>query len=164
MQARDVKRRALELGVFLVPVLMLKTLGPLLGADAAHALGPKGIKTLSGATTLVVAEWTPEQLAAAEYLRTLDRKRIETPFKHGESAPVVTPDVEPIKTPDLLDAKVTMIMQTSGGGIALVGGQSCRVGSVVAGSWEVTAIDAVTRTVSFEHVDDGREAVRSLEQ
>lgn len=91
-----------------------------------------------------------------------------SPFPEVAVASVSLPDAVIAAAPEWADPepviKLTGIMRSVSGDIALIGGKMLRAGSEVDGSWRVEAIDAAARTVTIQHGTDGRTFVVALER
>lgn len=172
MSVRGPRELSIDLGVFLLPLLLVK-------ATAIMMSEPQG----ASATTRIVSgsadigslddyrpEWTLEQLVAADYIAELDGLPFgPSPLLHIVKRPLIPdPDPDPntngngdgdpviVPPPDIT---VQMILVSRNGNVALMNHRRYRVGDALGtDGWVVKSIDAETRSVVVELRGTGREA------
>ncbi|MHC4948045.1 MAG: hypothetical protein ACYTG1_07260 [Planctomycetota bacterium] len=172
MVSPETRKRLGSLAMFVVPVLLVKAAGVLLGGG-----GPVGAEAAAvpDAIPPVVlpeaapASWTPEQEAAAAHVTGLAGRAFgPTPMYyeprvavHADDPPPVTP-VTPVASVDGPAVQVTAIVETDREAQAFIGGRWRRVGDrLPGGEWEITGIDCARRTVTVAH-PSGRTDVLSV--
>ncbi len=162
MVSDGMKRRMIGLGVFALPLVLVKVAGVLLGGvpeDAGAGLIPPP-PTHRTAPLVPTPDWSwsEEQLSAAEYVTAMRSRSFEdTPFYYRTRAPDPGGVIE-VPVPDLLpDVELQMILTSETGGRALINGRVYRVGDMIDGiGWIVKEIDGITYSVVLEHPETGR--------
>jgi hypothetical protein len=143
------------LGVFLLPLILVKSGVLLIGDPPQEAVASGGAMVDPGAVIEVFTpEWSLEQVAATH--RVVELR--EEPF--GES-PLLHPrkisDIDPIQTvenPTITPPTVSvqMILRSRRGNVALINRKRFRVGDAIGeDGWFIEKIDAVTRSVLIVH-------------
>jgi hypothetical protein len=159
MLSPEARRRALEIALFVLPIVLVQMSGMVLGtggpteADAAEETPDAPPAQVSVREPIV---WTDEQLAAGRRVRELAAQPFVGTPMHFKIKPVAAPD----RTPDEpkynpLQVKLNGIMKSSLGHVALVDERAYTVGDVVAQDWEITAISSEARSVTFRHGETG---------
>ncbi|MBX3316794.1 MAG: hypothetical protein KF902_08035 [Phycisphaeraceae bacterium] len=91
-----------------------------------------------------------------------------SPFPEVVVSSVPLPEAVIATAPERVDPepaiRLTGIMRSVAGDVALIGGKLLRAGSDVDGPWRVEAIDAAARTVTIRHGTDGRSFVVTLDR
>ena len=166
MSVRGPRELTMDLGVFLLPLLLVKGTAIMMsepqGASASPAIvaGAGGIGSLDD----YKPEWTLQQLVAADYLEEIHElpfgpspllhvvKRQPVPIPNGNSAAKPPPDVT-----------VRAIMKTRNGNVAIINRKRYQEGDVLrSDGWIVKTIDRETRSVVIQNTEDGREVTLSL--
>lgn len=171
MSARGPRELTIDLGVFLLPLILVKGTAimmsePPQGAAASPVTvaGPADVSSLEDYTP----EWTEQQLAAADYLEALRGQPYgPSPLLHiVKHQPIPTPagtgngneNGTPVAVPPP-DETVQMILVSRNGNVALINHRRYRVGDRLGSNgWVVKSIDAATRSVLVELPGTGREA------
>ncbi len=165
---RDLKGLISSLVVFILPVVLVKVGGGLLGssgpskaAGSSTAVKPRPFKQPRAR----VVSWTDQQKAAAAHVALLETEPFgSTPFYYRQSVDRRTPGIDdpgerpPDDTPPELNLQV--VMTTRRGNVALIDGKRYHVGDLIKGDdWRVIKIDGFDRSVTLTHVETGRSAV-----
>jgi hypothetical protein len=170
MMLRDVRRAVLALGVFLVPTVLVKSAALVAGQggpQAAAARSGDGSSEDIVVPKPFVAEWPPEQLAAAHYIAVLRGQPFgPSPLLHQVTAKTVI-GTEPVKTgPQPVpppNVTVQAILSAEGGNIALINRKRYREGDPLeAAGWFVKAIDHKSRSVTVVHPETSAEATYAV--
>jgi hypothetical protein len=160
MLSRKLRRRLLTVAVFILPVVLVKVTGALLGGGPVEARATTGDEAATAEPPSTVAQvtFTDRQHAAARRAQQL----AATPFGRN---PLYYPEPEPaadepasVPVPDPVDPErptLRAIVVTSGVATALINGRWLRVGGVADGGWIVAAIDAHERSVTLRRADSG---------
>lgn len=160
MLSSNAKWRLTSLGIFLMPIVLVKLTGFVLNrpapasVSAAPATLSPDLSLINGATPA----WTDAQLAAAEHVKKLDAAETfaPSPLFHLVSDEDTEPDID---EPDSVDPtfEVGVIMYSSRGSTALINGRSYREGDAIEGTdWVVVRIDNVTRSVLLRDSETNR--------
>lgn len=160
------RSRFLGVGAILLPAIALVLAKSLLPAPAS-ARAAVASKPDAPASSLAIPD--------DAWLRSLRgngaREAIEgSPFPR---LTILDPDVpdafasmpEPEEPPAIEpepEVKLTTVMRSVNGDVALIDGKAHRVGSRVSGQWVVSEIHPATRTVTIRNETDGREFVVQL--
>ncbi len=160
------KSRLLGVGAILLPAVALILAKSLLPAPAS-ASAAQVAKKDSNLSALVIPD--------DAWLRSLrgrgERAPIEgSPFPRMQLLDPDVPDAyaampepdEPEAIEPEPEVRLTTIMRSASGDVALIDGKARRVGSQVSGGWVVGEIHPETRTVTIRHEVDGREFVVQL--
>ena len=168
MSAHDPKTKLLGLGVFLLPLLLVKGTGMMLGQPPQGAVAATTNPTTfdgSGIETFT-PEWSSAQIAAAQRVAELRELPFgESPLLHiremSEIAPTDTVDPTPkvIAPPEV---SVKMILRSRRGNVALIDRKRYRDGDAIGeDGWIVKKIS--TRSVVVVHPESGdRKHVRVI--
>ncbi len=159
---RDNGRRAIALGVFLVPLILVK-------GTAIVMTEPRGA---SGSTETVVPprafpnltayspEWSEEQLAVFRYAEQLrDMPFGPSPLLHGveEAQHAETTKPTTARPPASV---VQAILRSTSGNLARIGRKLFREGDELGDTgWTVESIDAESRSVKIVHAETNTEAI-----
>lgn len=165
---RDLKGLISALVVLVLPVVLVKVTGGLLGSP--------GPSTAAGSSTAVnrstfkppkprEVSWTAQQKAAADHVALLKTQPFDsTPFYYRQSGNPKTPAIEdpfekpPDDPPPGLNLQV--VMTTRRGNVALIDGKSYRVDDLIMGEeWRVIKIDGQARSVTLRHEKTERTAM-----
>ena len=164
MASDQVQRRAIGLGVFILPIVLVKVAGALLGGGPDDAKGGVIIPRPPTPRTAPPVpapdwSWSDQQLAAAEYVAAMRSRSFEdTPFYYKKQAPDTGVGVIANPVPDLQpDVEVQMILSSPAGSRALINGRPYSVGDLIDGiGWIVREIDGKKYSVVLEHPETGR--------
>ena len=164
MSSQDSKSRLLGLGVFLLPLLLVKGTAMFIGQPAPTADASGGHSTTVGVSVIETfkPQWSPEQIGAAHRVEELRGLPFgDSPLLHArkieDHGPVVPPDRTIIET-EPPRVVVQVILRSRRGNVALIGGHSYRIGDEIGETgWIVMEIDPVARSVLIEHTASGRE-------
>ena len=159
MILRDAKRSILAVGVFLVPMILVKGAALLIGQGGLQRATAKGPHPPDDPTAVLkpyVAVWPAEQLAAAKHSAWLRGQPFgSSPLLHQVIARVgFTPDehatgTQPVPPPNVV---LQAIMRTPGGNIALINRKRYHEGDPLDDKgWVVKTIDPESRSVIIEH-------------
>ncbi len=165
MASDQMRRRVIGVGVFALPLVLVKVAGALLGG-----WGPEDAKggviipmPPTHRTALPVPtpdwSWSDQQLAAAEYVAALRSRSFEdAPFYYRKRAPDPGGGVIEVPVPDLLpDVEVQMILSAPSGNRALINGRPYGVGDLIDGiGWTVAEIDGMKYSVVLQHPETKR--------
>jgi hypothetical protein len=155
MTGRKLQTRITALGVFILPVVLVKVTGALVGGGPDGAAATPGddaaaAPTASAAQPLVLSE---RQHAAAERIESLSAAGFgRNPLLYRAAAAMDQPasaaplEIEPARRPDL---RAIVAAGGPAGASALVNGSWRREGDPVPGGWTIVRIDAMQRTVTF---------------
>ena len=162
MMTRDAKRRLVTIGVFLLPVVLVKVVAAPMGhrgpaeAEASHT------PTQVVAIPRVAAgpQWSEQQRAAAQHVAYLRTQPFgPTPLYYDRPQP---PDRSG-SSDTLGHVAVQMIMSSSGGDLALINGKRYRTGDRLRDAgWIVSEINASSGSVTLKHPASDRSVVVSV--
>lgn len=142
-------------------VLCMNTLAP--GPSSARASVAGGKSTDAQKLVLPDDSWV-RGLANERQSAPIDG----SPFPEVVVSSVPLPEAVIATAPERVDPepaiRLTGIMRSVAGDVALIGGKLLRAGSDVDGPWRVEAIDAAARTVTIRHGTDGRSFVVTLDR
>ncbi|MCW5767183.1 MAG: hypothetical protein KIT19_00740 [Phycisphaeraceae bacterium] len=142
-------------------VLCMNTLAP--GPSSARASVSGGKSTNAQKLVLPDDSWV-RGLANERQSAPIDG----SPFPEVVVSSVPLPEAVIATAPERVDPepaiRLTGIMRSVAGDVALIGGKMLRAGSDVDGPWRVEAIDAAARTVTIRHGTDGRSFVVTLDR
>lgn len=163
MSAHDRKSRLMGLGVFLLPLLLVKGTALMVGQppQGAAASGGGGSSDPDGVIVTYTPQWSLDQIAAAHWVADLGELPFgSSPLLHARTPDEVDPVIivrdKPITPPDVV---VTAILRSRRGNIALIDRDRYRTGdSIEENGWIVQQIDADTRSVLLVHPASGMEA------
>ncbi len=162
---RDLKGFISCLVVFLLPVVLVKVGGGLLGspgpsmaAGSSIAVKPRPFKPPGVREVL----WTAQQKAAADHVVLLETEPFgSTPFYYRQSVDRRTPFPEdpserPLDdTPPQLSLQVVLTARR--GNVALIDRKQYHVGDLIKGhDWRVIKIDGYDRSVTLKHEETDR--------
>ncbi len=153
MMGRDPQSRALAIGVFLVPLILVKGTAIMM-AEPRGASGSTGpppppvIPNLAAYTP----EWSEEQLAVVRRIEELREMSFgPSPLLHGveETQQVVTARPTRHAPPVVV---VQAILRSSSGNLARIGRKIFREGDELGDTgWTIESIDAESRSVKIVH-------------
>ena len=159
MAIRNLRQKMLRLGVFLLPVIVVKGVGHILGAP-----GPADVAaaTIDPAITEVVhstpptPNWSPDQLGAAARIEAMRTEPFgRNPLFYEPSVTIVDPTPVPHNDP-VLNVRLQAIFSSPSSVTALINGRPYRVGQTIKGSsWRVESIDGDARTAVLVHESSG---------
>ncbi len=169
MSARGPRELTMDLGVFLLPLLLVKGTAIMMSEPQGAAASTPIVSRSAGIDSLddYKPEWTPQQFIAADYIE----ESRGLPFGPSPLLHVVKlqPDPNPdpggneniiVPPPDLA---VQMILRSRNGNVALINHRRYRVGDALGSDgWVVKSIDADTRSVLIMLPGTGREALLSV--
>lgn len=163
MTASTPKSRLMGLGVFLLPLLLVKGTALMVGQtpQGASASGTAGGSTPAGVIETYTPDWSLEQIAASHRVDTLRNLPFgESPLLHARRVEdVVIDPIDPrptvIKPPNV---DVKMILRSSRGNVALIDGKYYRTGDSLGDGWIIEDIDPLTRSVFIMHPRSSQEA------
>lgn len=156
MATAETKRRLTDLGVFLLPLVLMQASGMVL----SHG-GPRGVEAsendqeaaATAMTPLVPHEWSQAELDAAETVGALRAKPFgPAPLYYPEDEPepmeVVEVEPEPDPPPEVV---LQAILASSNSATALIDGKAHRVGDQIGQSgWVIVNIDPDLREVTIK--------------
>ncbi len=160
MMTRDAKRRLAAIGVFLLPVVLVKVVAAPMGNRGPEAAEASNTSTpvVAIPPVTVAPQWSEQQRAAAQhvaYLRT-------QPF--GPTPLYYDPPPDRIGSSDTFGhVAVQMIMSTASGDLALINGKRYRTGDRLRDAgWIVSEINASSGSVTLKHPASDRSVVVSV--
>lgn len=160
--------RLVSLGTFLLPVA---------GLVVARCVLPRHEVQAATGVSSPSLESVSIQLPDDHWMRSLtDRPQFSpiegTPFYYSElpaEEPTamnegvdMLPPLEEVEVPPP-EVRVSAIMRSGKGCLALIDGKATTIGAVVAKDWLLSAIDEQRRTVTLQNASDGREVVIALD-
>ncbi len=156
MSAHDHKAKLMGFGVFLLPLILVKSAVFLIGEvpQGAAATGIGAMTDPGGVIEIFTPVWSPDQIAATHRVEELREEPFgESPLLHpgkiSEIYPIVPTEDRKVIPPDV---SVQMILRSRRGNVALIHRKRFRVGDAIgADGWFVEEIDAVTRSVLIVH-------------
>jgi len=164
MLTSDSKRKLAAIGMFALPIAIVKiAAGVLGGPSGAQAQGTLSVAPppAPNATRPAVEITRREQIALAHIARLDETAFGPTPMLHARAGgPVIGP--EP-RDPGVPRFRVNAIMVSSSGNKALIDGRSLEVGDTIAG-WTIIDINGVTRAVTIQDPETGRIAAGSVQR
>ncbi len=173
MSARGPRALSMDLGVFLLPLLLVKGTAIMVAEPVQTVAASPAIVAGSGVDSIAPyrPQWTLQQLVAADYLDELRElsfgpspllhiiKRQPTPNPGPNTDP--TANENPILPPP--DVTVQMILKSRRGNVALINHRRYRVGDAIGSEgWVVQNIDPSTRSVLIMLPGTGRTATLSV--
>ncbi len=163
MMTRDAKRRLATIGVFLLPVVLVKVVA----APMVHR-GPAAAEASNTSTPVVAIQrvaappqWSEQQRAAAQHVAYLRTQPFgATPIYYDRPQP---PSDRSGSSNDVPDIVVQMIMSTESGNLALIHGKRYRTGDRLRDAgWLVSEINASSGSVTLKHPASDRSVVVSV--
>ena len=156
MSEHDPKAKLMGFGVFLLPLILVKSSVLLIGEapQGAAATGVGAMTDPGGVIEIFTPVWSPDQIAATHRVEELREEPFgESPLLHprkiSEIDPIVATEDRKIIPPDV---SVQMILRSRRGNVALINRKRFRVGDAIGeNGWFVEEIDAVTRSVLIVH-------------
>ena len=164
MPSNHTKRRLSDLGIFVLPVVLVKIAGTFLGtgspSDASAAPTPVALDAIQQFAH-VTTNYTEEQLELVEYISQLEQEEFgQTPmyYEPAEELPEILISEDPIlmelPPPTMV---IQAIISSSQGATALINGKVYRVGDEVDESgWTVIEINADSRSLVIKENDSER--------
>ncbi len=159
MSAHDPKVKLMGLGVFILPLILVKGIA-LLGGEppqGAVASGSGATTVNGGVIKIFTPRWSVEQIAASQRVAELREVSFgESPLLHARMIgdTVIRPGPFIITPPNV---SVRMILRSGRGNVALIDRKRFRVGDPLGeDGWFVEEIDA--RSVSIVHRESGKKA------
>ena len=163
MMTRDAKRRLATIGVFILPVVLVKVLTAPMGHRGPAAAEASNTPTPVVAIPLVAAapQWPEQQRTAAQHVAYLRTQPFgPTPLYYDRLQP--TPDRSG-SSDTLGHIAVQIIMSTASGDLALINGKRYRTGDRLRDAgWIVSEINASSRSVTLKHPASDRSVVVSV--
>ncbi|MCZ6735675.1 MAG: hypothetical protein O7C65_07800 [Planctomycetota bacterium] len=163
MMTRDAKRRLVTIGVFLLPVVLVKVVAAPMGhrgpAAAEASNTPTPVVAIPHVT--VAPQWSEQQRAAAQHVVHLRTQPFgPTPLYYDPPQP---PPDRSGSSNTLGHVTVQMIMSTASGDLALINGKRYRTGDRLRDAgWIVSEINASSGSVTFKHPASDRSVVVSV--
>ncbi|MHC5023987.1 MAG: hypothetical protein ACYTGG_08755 [Planctomycetota bacterium] len=159
MAIRSLRQKLLRLGVFLLPVVVVKGLGSILAAPgpadvAAATIDPVVAEIVHSAPP--TPNWSSDQLDAAARIVALRSEVFgSNPLFYEPS--ITSVDPTPAQTPNLtLDVRLQAIFSSPTSVTALINSRPYRVGETIKGTaWLVESIDSGARTAILRHEPSG---------
>jgi hypothetical protein len=167
----DQKKALASVGMFVLPMVIVKLIAAMLGAPGltrAEASQPTESTEPTNAPPTAVnpIAWTAQQLAAAAHVEQLDSQSFgPSPLYYepvSEEAPA--PAAAPVKdnTPAFM---LKAVMGTSRGSKAIINGKPYSAGETVRGTeWLVESIDCDARSVVLKDGNSGRTLTVNVEK
>ncbi|MCZ6612512.1 MAG: hypothetical protein O6941_07735 [Planctomycetota bacterium] len=162
MMTRDAKRRLATIGVFLLPVMLVKVVAAPMGhrvpAAAEASNTPTPVVAIPHVT--VAPQWSEQQRAAAQHVVHLRTQPFgPTPLYYDPPQP---PD-RGGSSDTLGHVAVQIIMSSASGDVALINGKRYRTGDRLRDAgWIVSEINASSGSVTFKHPASDRSVVVSV--
>lgn len=162
MMTRDAKRRLVTIGVFLLPVVLVKVVAAPMGhrvpAAAEASNTPTAVVAIPPVT--VAPQWSEQQRAAAQHVVHLRTQPFgPTPLYYDPPQP---PD-RGGSSDTLGHVAVQIIMSSATGDVALINGKRYRTGDRLRDAgWIVSEINASSGSVTFKHPASDRSVVVSV--
>ncbi len=163
MMTRDAKRRLATIGMFILPVVLVKVVAVPMGhrgpaeAEASHT------PTQVVAIPRVAAgpQWSEQQRAAAQHVAYLRTQPFgPTPLYDDRPQPPPDRSGSSDNVPNIV---VQMIMSTASGDFALINGKRYRTGDRLRDAgWIVSEINASSGSVTLKHPASDRSVVVSV--
>lgn len=165
MLSAERQRRLVEVGVFALPIVLLRVTAMMFGGQPETA--DAGQSTREDPIVEAVAQpvfvWDREQIAAAEHVRALREEPFGvSPLRYRRAVPTqADPAPEVVTGP--LRVRLSGIIDGTNGAVAFVDGEPRRVGDTVEEHrWEIIAIDVEQRLVRFRHTSSADEVTLVL--
>ena len=165
MSAHDPKTRLMGIGVFLLPLILVKGSAILIGQppQGAVATGGGAITVNSGVIEIFTPHWSLEQIAAMHRVEELREMSFgESPLLQARVISDIDPiDLPPEQTPTITppEVSVQVILRSRRGNVALIDRKRYRVGDAIgADGWFVEEIDGIARSVLIVHRESGEKA------
>ena len=165
MMTRDAKRRLATIGVFLLPVVLVKVVA----APMGHR-GPAAAEALNTPTPVVAIpgvaappQWSEQQRAAAQHVAYLRTQPFGPTPLYYDTPPAPPPPDGGGSSNSLPEVVVQMIMSSASGDLVLINGQRYRTGERLRDTgWIVSEINASSRSVTLKHPASDRSVVVSV--
>ncbi|MCH8344864.1 MAG: hypothetical protein IH983_12870 [Planctomycetes bacterium] len=163
MMTRDAKRRLATIGVFILPIVLVKVVA----APMWHR-GPAAAEASITPTPVVAIQrvaagpqWSEQQRAAAQHVAYLRTQPFgPTPLYYDPPQP---PPDRSGSSDTLGHVAVQMIMSTASGDLALINGKRYRTGDRLGDAgWIVSEINASSGSVTLKHPASDRSVVVSV--
>ncbi len=163
MMTRDAKRRLATIGVFLLPVVLVKIVTAPMGHRGPAAAEASNTPTPVVAIPPVAAgpQWTEQQRAAAQHVAYLRTQPFgPTPLYFDRPQPPPDGGGSSNSLPEVV---VQMIMSSASGDLALINGKRYRTGDRLRDAgWIVSEINASSGSVTLKHPASDRSVVVSV--
>ncbi len=159
------KRKLICGGALLMPLAVVKVAAVWLGSGPsavnASAVDPVPVTALpAGPNT---SSYTEEQLAVARYNAQLTTEPFGPSPMFYQPGNTDEPASVEVPTRGEIEIRVTLIMESSTGSIALINSKPYREGETIGGSiWTVKSIDAARRIVELVHPESGKTRTASV--
>lgn len=162
MIAHDPKARLIGIGVFLLPLILVKATGLMIGQPPQGAVASGAVPAVvSGVIESFTPEWSLEQVAATQRVEDLRELAFgESPLLHARK----TGDIEYVLPPENFiitppDVAVRVILRSRHGNVALIDRKHFRTGDAIGeDGWFIDEIDAASRSVLIVHRESGMKA------
>jgi hypothetical protein len=157
MLTSEGKRKLAAAGMFAMPIVLVWATGVMFGGPASVKAEPAPVPVAPPTNPVPVsANIAPEIKAAIDHIAaSSDVPFGATPFLHGrrpDDPGHEDPELEPLP-----EFTLKAVMASSTGNRALIDGRAYRVNDTIADTtWIVTAIDALSRTVTLEDPESKR--------
>ena len=164
MPNRETVRRLTSMGMFLLPIVVVKLAATVLGESAqqsAAALNAQPAAADASAMQPAALKWTPQQLAAARHVDWLKHQPFgHSPLLYDEDHSVVTHPLH-TDTPDPSDGQAKLVLQavmsSERGRTVVINGRPYREGDTVReANAVVQAIDCATRSATLRDLRSGQ--------
>ncbi len=164
MTVHDRKAKLMGIGVFLLPLILVKGTALLVGQPPQGAVASGGSATTvdGGVIEIFTPQWSVEQIAATQRVAELREVSFgASPLLHlwsnSESDPIDHSDRGTTITPPMVSVQV--ILRSRRGNFALIDYKKYRAGDAIGeDGWFVEEIDAVSRSVLIVHRESGKKA------
>jgi hypothetical protein len=171
MPNREQKKALTSIGMFVLPVVIVKLTAAMLGAPGpmhAEASQPTPSNEPASAPPPLVKPivWTAQQLAAAAHVEQLDSQPFGPSPLYYEPVPEEAPAPAAAPVKDNIPAfTLKAVMGTSRGSKAIINGKPYSAGEVVRGTeWLVESIDCDDRSVVLKDGNSGRTLTIGVEK
>jgi len=170
MPTAETKRRIVSCVMFVLPLVLVKSAGMVLGGPGPSSAAAAPSESAAGVGAAVSPRADPEpsgaEEAAVRYIASLREEPFGPSPLYFQREEATAPEVEegePELTPPP-EFTVQAIMASSSGNTALINGRPHRVDDPVGGtSWVIIGIDAAARSVTIEDSETGRTETRGVQ-
>ena len=156
MPTTDTKRQMMNVGVFILPLLLVQAASVIVGAGSPRAIeaaAPGVDEPAAVEPSLQTARWSDAQLAAADYVRELRARSFgAVPLLYESVETVVDPGDETAQPGLPPPPQVTLqaILASANSVTVLIDGKTHRISDEIRDSgWVIDTIDADSRSITI---------------
>lgn len=167
MKRHDLRRKLPGLGLFVLPIVLVKAAAIMLGAPGPQQSQAASNQEQAGAAAPAAIEtpkWSEQQLQAARYVARLNAEPFgPSPFLHLD-APVAAVETVPASVDSTSKLALQAVMSSASVSRALINGRSYGVGEQVRDTnWIVQHIDIDSRSVRLIEAKNNRSMTITVE-